>query len=204
MSIANYTDLVAAMIRRLHRADLAADIPDFIMLAEKRISTMLRARLMETSGSIATVAGAAYATLPTTLLGIDSLSIAGVSQGLDFISPDLYQKDYGDSRYTGAPRVYTTIGDKVYFGPTPDAIYTVSIIYRSSLVALTSDAPTNALLTKWPNAYLYGALAESSEVTKNAEEGQRWEGRFRDAIDGINLVEWHAGGSMRVRSDVRM
>lgn len=204
MSIGTYTELVSALVRRLHRIDLTTDIPDFIMLAEKRIITMLRSRLMETASTIATVAGTQYVTLPTTLIGIDSLSIPGVSPNIDYVSPDKYKQDYGDTGYTGAPHAYTTIGDKVYFGPTPDAIYTVSIIYRGSVTPLTDAASTNSILTKWPNVYLYAALVESVEVTKNTTDGERWETRFRDAIDGINLIDWQAGGTMRVRSDVRI
>jgi len=203
VSIATHTELVTAIIRRLHRTDLDADVPDFIELAEKRISAALRARLTETAGTIATVAGVAYAALPSTLLGIQSLSIAGVTPTIDYLTPDQFKRQYDDSGYTGAPREYTVIGDLIYFGPTPDAVYAVDCAYSASVTPLTASAPTNALLTKWPNVYLYGALAESAEVTRDTESGDRWEARFRDAIGGVNLIDWHAGGLMHVRTDVR-
>ncbi|MES2323283.1 MAG: hypothetical protein V4633_13545 [Pseudomonadota bacterium] len=203
MTIATFTELSTAIVRRLHRTDMDSDIADLITLAEKRIATMLRARLMEASGTIATVAGTVTAALPSTLLGIQSLSINQVAPTIDYISPEQFAQDFPDSTYLGVPRSYTIVGDNVRFGPTPDAVYTVAVVYSGSVTPLTAAAPSNALLTKWPNVYLYGALAESAEITRDMENGQRYESKFQDAINGVNLIDWHAGGLMRVRTDVR-
>lgn len=203
MALANYTDLKASIASWIHRNDLTTTIPDFIMLAEKRISTILRARLQETAGTIVTVAGVASAALPSTLLGVQSLSIDTVSPTIDYLAPDQLRQEFPDNSYTGAPRCYTTIGDLAYFGPVPDAVYTITCTFRSAIAALSDLAPTNALLTKWPNVYLFGAMVEATDFTKDVAANAKWEARFQDAIAGVNLIDWHAGGLMRVRTDVR-
>lgn len=203
MTLATYTDLTAAAMRRLHRSDMAGDIPDLIALAEKRIAALLRTRLMDTAGSVSTVAGTVTTPLPSALLGIQSLSIAALGGSLDYMTPEQFANAYSFASYTGAPRAYTIIGDNLHFGPTPDAAYTVAIVYSGSVAPLTEAASTNALLTKWPNVYLYGVLAESREITRDDVNGARWEGKFLDAINSVNTIDWQSGGNMRVRTDVR-
>lgn len=203
MSISTYDELVTTILRRLHRSDMAGDIPGLITLAEKRVSARLRARVMNTKGTVTTAAGQVSAVLPLTLLSVKSMSIAGEYGTLDYLPPEMFAATYPDATYTGVPQAYTIIGDVAYFGPTPDAVYSVSVVFADTVTPLTALAPTNTLLTRWPNVYLYGALAESVDITKNFENGDRWEAKFRDAIEGVNLTDWHAGGPMRVRCDVR-
>lgn len=203
MALSNFTDLSASIASWSHRTDTAALIPDFITLAEKRIVTMLRARLQETAATINTVVGVASASLPSTLLGIQSMSIANVSPTIEYVTPDELRRQYPDSTVSGAPRFYTTIGDTAVFGPAPDAVYVVAITYHASVTPLTAAAPVNALLTKWPNTYLFGALVEAANYAKDAVAKQEWDAKFQDAVMGVNMIDWHAGGPMRVRSDVR-
>jgi hypothetical protein len=186
-----------------HRSDLTDRIPGFIVLAEKRIATRLRSRIQEQAGTITTTSGAATASLPTTLLGVQAMSIDAESATLDYLPPEQFRQDFPDSSYTGAPRAYTTVGGTVYFGPTPDAAYTVSVMYRGSIATLNDDAPTNDLLTKWPNLYLAAAMLEVADFVSNDKMEAKWTVRFNEAIEGVNLVDQHAGGLMRVRTDVR-
>ncbi|MES2148589.1 MAG: hypothetical protein V4508_02240 [Pseudomonadota bacterium] len=203
MSLDTYANLQLEVADWLHRGNLGTKPQTFIMLAEKRISMLLRARLQETAGTIATVAGVATAALPSTLLGIESLSINGVVPSIDYLSPEQFKQEFPDTGYSGAPRAYTTIGDTIYFGPVPDAVYSVAATYRASVTPLSDAAPTNSLLTKWPNVYLFGALVEGSDYAKDVAAKANWEAKFQDAIAGVNLIDWHAGGLMRVRTDVR-
>lgn len=203
MALTTYTELVAAIASWTHRTDLATVTPDFIALAEARIKTLLTARLQDTTATITTVAGVATASLSSTLLRIHALSIATLMPSIDYLSPGALSAKYVDGE-TGTPRNYTTVGDLVHFGPVPDAVYSVTASYQAAVPALTADAPTNSLLTKWPHVYLFGALVESIEYTRNEASRAGWESKFQTAIAGVNLLDWHTGGPMRVRSDVRM
>lgn len=203
MALGTYSELQASIASWLHRTNLTTQIPDFIVLAEKRIKTMLTARMQGTVSTIATVAGTVTASLPSTLLRIHSLSIANVMPSIDYLSPEQFHEQFSAGE-SGAPRCYTIIGDLVYFGPTPDAAYSVSCACQVEIAALSDAAPINALLTKWPNVYLYGAMVEATDYIRDVVENEKWEGKFQAAIMGVNLLDWHTGGPLRVRSDVRM
>ena len=54
MALANYADLQASVANWLHRADLTAVIPDFVAIAEARMSADLDARDMDITTSLST------------------------------------------------------------------------------------------------------------------------------------------------------
>ena len=54
------------------------------------------------------------------------------------------------------------------------------------MAALTDLAPTNWLLTKHPDVYLYGALLESAPYTKEDERINVWGAGLTTVIDGLN------------------
>jgi len=190
-------DLVASW---MHRNDLTGTIPDLIYLAEIRIRTRLQERVSDFVGSITTVAGQEYATLPTDLLAVKSLSIPGVERNLDYMDPDEFNYSFSPAS-AGRPRCYTVIGEQLYLGPTPDAIYTLSAMYRADVPNLTDLAPLNSILAKWPNVYLFATLVEAADYSRNLPLRDSFNLRFLDAIDGANLVEFNKTGPMRVRVD---
>lgn len=192
-------DQVAAW---MHRNDLTGSIPDHIYLAEVRIRTRLTERVQDITGTIATVAGTQYATLPTDFLSVKSLSIPVVSPTLDYMAPDEFNQMF-DPNVSGTPRCYTIIGSRIYLGPTPDAVYSITAMYRFDMAPLTDLAPSNALLAKWPNIYLFGALVEAADFSRNLPLRDSFNARFVDAIDGANVLEFNKNGPMRVRIDGR-
>lgn len=203
MSIGTYSELQASIALFSHRNNLTAQIPTFIRLAETRLNTIVKARVQTTTTTITTVAGARSASLPETLTGIKSLSIADVAPSIDYLSPEKFAERYSTAS-SGSPRHYTTIGDLIYFGPTPDAAYVVDCVMNADIPPLSDAEPTNSVLTRWPNVYLFASLVELTDYTKDQAANAKWEGRLQEAISGINTLDWHAGGSLRVRSDVRM
>jgi hypothetical protein len=57
------------------------------------------------------------------------------------------------------------------------------------------------VLDKWPNVYLWGALKEATNFSRNFEYEGICENNFLAAIDAANKLEWHSGGPMRMRVD---
>lgn len=198
----DYFWLIAQIQSWMHRTDMTASMPMFILVAERRIARMLKSSLQDARGTISTVAGIATASLPSALLSVQSLSIANVVPSLSYMTPAQLDEHYV-MQEAGAPRHYTVIGDLVRFGPIPDAVYSVSCTYEAKPLALTAEEPTNALLTEWPDVYLFGALIEAADWAGDDASLIKWQAKFKAAIDGINLIDWHKGGPMRVRSDVR-
>lgn len=202
MAFSTYPELKASIASWLHRTDLVATIPDFIALGEARIKTMLEARAQGVVLSLPTVAGVATVAIPTAVMGIRTLSIADVAPNIDYVTPDQFHPDYSASN-AGVPRQYTTIGDLIYLSPIPDAVYSITCACTTEFTALSDTAPTNALLTKWPNVYLFASLVEAADWAGDTDSLMKWQAKYQAAIEGINKLDWHTAGPMRVRSDVR-
>lgn len=200
MALSNYSDLQASIASWMHRADLTGNIPDFIALAETRIAALLTSKQQDIVGTITTTPGVQYSMLPSDLVSAHSLSIADVSRNLDFLTPEQLELHYSPTQ-VGSPKAYALVGQLIYFGPTPDAAYNIRCIYQSFIPALTDDAPTNSMLAKWPNIYLWGALVEAAKFTRNTSALQGFDSDFLAAINGVNVLDWHSGGPMRMRTD---
>src|SRR5262249_41110337 len=89
---------------------------------------------------------------------------------------------------TGKPSFFA-IHEEIEFDVVPDAGYTVEIIYYASFPALSSTNQSNALLVRAPDAYLYGALAESAPFLTMDERVQTWKTRFGIARDGLLIAD---------------
>lgn len=198
----DYTWLKEQIAAWMHRNDLTGSIPDFVYLAEIRIRTELKERVSDFTGTIATTAGIQFATLPTDLVSVKSLSIPGIMPTLDYMDPDNFNQSF-EVGHSGTPRCYTIMGSNLYLGPTPDAVYSISAMYRMEVPGLTDTAPLNSILSKWPNIYLFGALTEASDFSRNLPLRDSFNIRFLDAINAANVMEFNKTGPMRVRTDER-
>lgn len=198
----DYDWLKAAIASWMHRSNLTGDIPDFIMLAESRIRALLTSRLQQSVVELVTTAGLNYVSLPQALIGVKSLTIPNVSPSIDYLAPDQFNNDFsvGDS---GVPRCYTIIGELIYFGPTPDAVYTILAAASNEFTSLSQSVPTNALLTKWPNIYLWGALVEAAKFCRDYALKAQFDSDFLQAVDSTNTREWNTPGLLTVRTDMR-
>ncbi|ALK96980.1 hypothetical protein AB595_04720 [Massilia sp. WF1] len=198
----DYTWLQAKVARWLRRADLASDIPDFIMLAEKRISSDLEARLQNVAATLSTVAGVATVQIPDDLSNIRSLTIAGYGK-IDFMTPEALEARY-TNQSAGVPRHYAIEGGQIKLGPIPDAIYAMTCVYRAEIPALADAAGgVNWLITEHPEVYLAAALSEGFLAIRDTTSLQTWEGKYRTALDSLNKNDWNSAGTMAVRADAR-
>lgn len=204
MALATYSDLRAAIARVLQRSDLVAAIPDLIAVAESQISQRLDARLQDTVSTLSTVSGTETVALPVDVLSVRSLTVTSSNPviALDYVTPEKLRIDYA-YRTSGMPMVYALAGSNVYLAPTPDAVYTLTIVYKARVPALSDSVTTNYVLTYYPDVYLYGALANAGPYIEDNARVTQWKQAFQMAIDGVNAVDWHTGSTMTVRSDVR-
>jgi hypothetical protein len=185
-----------------NRSDLAALIPDFVMLAEKRLNADLEARLQDSVVMLTPTIGVNTVAIPSDVSDMKSLSIAKFG-ALEYITPDLFSKLFSDS-VVGTPRMYTIIGEAIYLGPTPDSTTGIACAYRAFLPPLADSAGTNWLIEKYPNCYLAATMIESIAYTKNVGDLPMWEKKYADAIASVNGPDWFNGSNMRVRSDVQL
>ena len=203
MALANYADLQSSVGSWLHRSDLAANIPDFILLAEERIARELRVRKQVVNTTIPTVAGTQTITLPTDFIELENITVIGVNppRQLHVVTPEIMDEKFPAGYITGMPVVYALIGDTIQLGPTPDAVYSIGMDYYKRFDIASTD--TNWLLTNHPSLYLFGALAEAAPFLQNDERAPMWDAKFVAAMSSLNESDDSAlrsGSAMRVRA----
>lgn len=183
-----------------NRTDLTARLPDFIMLAEKRLNGELQGRLQESVVTISSVSGTPTVLIPSDVSDIRSLSIAQHGP-LDYITPEQYEANWSYGA-PGVPQQFTVIGTDIHLGPTPDAVYALRCAYRALLPALADAVGgSNWLIANNPDCYLAAAMCEVLAYTKNLAELPVWEKKYADAVASVNQTDWHSGSTMRIRSD---
>ncbi len=202
MAISTYSELQTAAANWLDRSDLSDRIPEFIALAEARFNRILRIRDMETvSTAISTSAGTREYSLPTGFVQMKEFHLTtDPLTPLAYITPEMMTRIWAGSGQ-GKPEVFTIIADNVRLGPSPDAVYTTSMLYYKTFTALSDSATTNDMLTNNPDVYLYGTLLEAEPFIMNDQRVQLWATAFKQAIDDIQFQDnkdRHSGSELRV------
>lgn len=166
MAISNFGELKSAIIKESHRSDMSTDVADIVLRCNSKLNRILRCREMETILT-PSITASPYA-LPSNYLETISVRDTGNFSELKEYLPQQTETFYPTS---GNPQKYAIIGSNMYFYPTPSvsAPLNVSIIYYASLANFSLDADTNWLLTKHPDAYLYGSMIEVSSLFSTPE-----------------------------------
>lgn len=188
MSISTYPDLVAAVGDWLDRDDLATRASTFVQLAEARMNRLLDDPEMEI-----TLTGAA--TGGTVSLPDDFGALVSVSTGDGRLS-QVGSAEYNGFRMVGGTPRYYSVGDgAIRFAP--DTVGAVTLVYRRRIPALSTEFPTNWLLTLAPDAYLYGALVQAEGFLAEDERISGWKAAFDEAIAELRVDgdrrKWGAG-----------
>lgn len=201
MALSNYADLQTSIANWTHRTDLTALIPDFVAMAESRISRDLRLRKQIVSTTQSTVKGQQTVALPTDWLEFENVSIeASPTRQLVYVPIEHLDAKY-PTEYTGIPAVYTIEGDNVLFGPIPDGVYTVDIVYYAKFATLATNS-TNWLMTNHPNVYLSAALIEAFMYIQNPEQASAFTQRYMQSIQDLQAQDdraTHSGSALRVK-----
>ena len=113
---------------------------------------------------------------------------------LDFKHPTFIKEYSPTTTVEGRPKYYSLLDDTAFeLSPIPDAAYTVEVHYLYKPASLTSgaDSGTTVLSTDYPEALLYGTLAEAAVFLKEAPDViGTFEMRFKEALARMkNLSE---------------
>lgn len=167
MSLADYDGLKAELAAYSARSDLTANLDTFIDIAEARFNRRLRVSAMEATSSISTVAGTATIDLPSDFKHIKLLEFTSTPKQISFITQSKLTKLYAGAS-SGRPTFAARYpGNKLILGPTPDAVYALTLSYYQEIPALSSGNTTNWLLTDYPDLYLYACLEELAKYIKD-------------------------------------
>jgi hypothetical protein len=202
MSIANYAELKTAVANFMARSDLTNQIPDFITMAESRMSRELETREQEKRSQATLVAGDEYILLPNDFREVREVKInASPTRVLTYYSPSALDSMYS-SNGQGMPEGYSIVGLELKMRPIPDAAYTQEIVYIGSLPNI-SNTTTPILFTRSPDLYLYGALAEGYAYLLDEARAAQYDQKFTRILEEIKVDEQrsHYGtGSLQIKS----
>jgi hypothetical protein len=195
MSLQTYSDLQTAIASWLARADLAANIPDFIAIFEAVANRRLRTRSQELAASLTPAAG--VATIPADYLTWRRVTWTGSTpRELEYVHPSYLHALY-PTLPAGNPRLFTIEGSTLTVAPSDSSVLTFD--YFQKIPALSNAAPVNWLLLAYPDIYLFGALAEAHGFVKDPDNLALWAGR-RDAIfDEIERLDAKTRGPAAIR-----
>lgn len=182
MALATLTDLRAKIIKYLERDDLAGDVDDFIVLAESTHRREIRIREMLTRSAL--TVDDRYVSLPSGFLEGKTLRLL-TSPRTVLTNISNAEMDCKSRTGSGKPLFYT-IHAQIEFDIDTDQSYSGEIIFYKEITALDDSNTTNVLLTRAPDAYLYGALLASAPFLMDDPRLLVWGALYSAARDGLN------------------
>lgn len=195
--ISTYAELKQAIERWGKRSDSISLLDDFIDLAESDIWQRLKMREMDTRTTATLSTSTRYLALPTGFLSmrkfkIDQTDVQDIV--IEYRTPEqLYVRES-----VGVPSYYT-ITSQIELDRVADQAYTVEMQYYASLTALSASNTINAVLTRYPQVYLYGSLMHYFNWAQDDEMFNKYALMFDGAIKSANRQESRSRrGSMQM------
>lgn len=197
MAITTYTNLQTEIANWLHRDNLTAEIPDFIALCEATLQ--VRCKLLEFESTATVTITSGVGTLPTGFVGMRSVYWNdSLAQPLQYITPEQFDamRSWGD----GDTYFYTISGSTIRTSNTETG--SVIMTYYAKFVPLSGSNTSNAILSNFPDAYLYGSLVQACIYQMDDAGAAKYSSLFSGAIDRINEnneARKYAGATLQVR-----
>lgn len=187
MTITVYAELKTAIESYSKRTDILSLIDTFIDIAESTMyanpDCSLRIRDMETRATGSTSTTTRYLALPTRYLEMRQLKL-NLAQG-DLVLESRTPETLPIATVASVPTLYV-VTSQVEFNCISDAAYTAEFLYYQTLAPLTASATTNAILTRFPQIYLYGAMFALYQWSLQEDMEAKYYNAFIKAIQGAN------------------
>jgi len=196
MTIASYSDLQSSAADWLNRSDLTAVIPTFIQLAEAKFNRELRTRDMLIRAEA--TSENEYVAMPSDFLEAYNLELNYITtppqQPLTFVGPNeaktlkanhIVADDYSGG--PGAVRYFTIVNNAFELLPAPQDNCDLILTYYAKIASLSNTNPTNWLLTKSPDLYLYSTLLEAAPYLKDDDRVAIWATARQQVMDAMQI-----------------
>lgn len=182
MSLGNYSELKTELVNWLARSDIdetSGIIATAITLFEASAKRDLRAEELLVEATLTTTVNTASVDLPSGFKQFSSLSLTTDPRTLQLVTREELKRRFDATQY-GRPCVYapgpyntTTSRQTVLLGATPDAAYSLALLYNSALPSLSDEDDTNWLLEYAPDLYLYGSLRHLARYLGDSDTTRR-------------------------------
>lgn len=202
MALNEYSALRSSIKDWAVRDDLGDDlIKDFVILTEAMFNygdgsndvAPLRVRDMETTASVTVTSGTG--SLPDDFLEAIKVKDPGsITRDLKYASPDWLDENFPTGQDDTYPDFYTVIGSSLI------CPISVSLTYYAKIPTITdSEGDFNWLLTKAPNAYLYGGLMQYGIYNKNPESVAYYRTLMVGALGALGYSDLNSRAGQMVR-----
>lgn len=202
MALTSFSELKSSLRNWAKRSSLDdATLKDFVSLTETMLNygdepnglLPLRTRDMETTATVTMTSG--VGDLPADFLEVIKVKDPGaVTRTIRYAAPDWLDESYPLGQDQTYPEFYTIIGDEIY------CPIDVSLTYYAKIDTITgNEGATNWLLTKAPNAYLYGGLMHYSIYDKDAEKAAGYRALMVGALNAIGYSDMTSRAGQLVR-----
>lgn len=181
MAISTYSELKSAVASWLNRSDLTDQIPDFIRLTESRLNREFPIRTIKSDVTLTSTSGSRSIALPSGYREALNLWLnrpGGRREIKRYINPDLLTVDPNNA---AEPDYWAVDGSNIVFERPCDQAYTFTFRMVAGL-ELTDAAPTNLVLTQYPDVYLFGACAEAGPYLRDDGLTSLYEAKFASAL----------------------
>ena len=182
----DFATLQATVASYLARGDLTDQIPEFIRLAQDRLSRDLYIRQTLKVATTKTTAGDSTVELPSDFVSMKDIHISSTNpiQTITFQSTSNF---FRNSRATasGLPTFYTLLGSEFQFAPIPDKDYTLKMVYYHKPPYLSDTVSSNLWLATTPDLLLYAALGEAEPFLMNDERIATWASLYDRGVNSL-------------------
>jgi hypothetical protein len=181
-AIPDYATLKTTIADWLDRDDLDTKIAQFVQLAEAMFNRELRTGEMETT-TILTATSETVA-LPADYLAMRAIYIEGSpDRPLRGVAPSALREEFDGT--TGTPQAYALVAGVLRLEPPPASTTYLNLDYFASITNLSDANPSNWLLEKHPDAYLYGTLFYAEQLLDNPTRAGMWKALLDEVLRQI-------------------
>jgi hypothetical protein len=185
MPLNTYANLKIALQQWTGRNEIDANgtADDAIDLFEAEANRTLRHRLMLVKTSALTL-GVDGLVHPADWLEWETISNGKSPYRIETVS-DHSLANILESNAIGSPVYAIVRGAATQLIPAPLNASDITAWYYGKIPALGGGTPTNWLLDKHPDLYLYGSLLAVSSFARDAQESEKWERAYRSIFSSI-------------------
>lgn len=182
MSISDYASLLVDAAEYSGREDIAHLFARFLGLAELKLNRGLRVADMEKTAAIVLASG--DGALPSDFLEAREVK---TSANVPIRAVSMQQLTESWAGNSGVPAGYFISGSTLKARPISNQ--TLTMTYYAKIPALTKAAPTNWLLTRAPDVYLYALVTEIAIWERDAAKVQAMQQLMSLALSGLTIED---------------
>jgi len=180
MAYDTYAGLQATVADWLHRANLTEQIPDFINLAERVINRRLNIFPREVETPLTASPGVRFVALPSDYGQPIALYLRDI-EPRELLTQVLVQQMDVDESDNKRPEYWAVDGSNIAFDSPCDLSYPLMFRYQQNLY-LSDTTPTNPTFARYPDLYLYGALAQAAPYIRDDARWPSWDAKFKELL----------------------